>query len=199
MLYGQIDLKRLVLDKNELAARLGVPVGEIPKEAEDIWRELCLAAGSAAFCAVRVNVKCADGAVHLGDFAVESAALLRVLGSSSFAVLLTVTLGHGAERFLRGRAMLGTLRHFLADAVADAAIEAAADFAQKEVLGADGHTARFSPGYADFDLSYVKNIVDLTGAGARLGISVSREFLMTPTKTVCAVIGIKKEVEENGK
>lgn len=197
MLYGEIDLKSLRLDLNELAARLGVPVNEIPTDIEQVWRELAAVSG-AAFCAERVDVKCADGAVHLGNLAVKSAALLRVLSGCSRAVLLTVTLGHGAERFLRGRAMLGTLRHFLADAVADAAIEAAADFAQKEVLGAGGHTARFSPGYADFHLSFVRDIVDLTGAG-RLGISVSREFLMTPTKTVCAVIGIKKEVDDNGK
>ena len=56
------------------------------------------------------------------------------------------------------------------------------------------HTPRFSPGYADFPLAFVKDIVELTGAGARLGISVSREFLMTPVKSVCAVIGIKEEV-----
>ena len=190
MLYGEIDAKRLKLDERELAARLCVPISELPPEIESVAAELAHAS-NAAYSAVEVNVARDGGTLTLGGFSVASEALFRVLSGCNRAVLLTVTLGRGSERLLRGRAVISPSEHFIADAVADAMVEAAADEAERRIFGGAEHTARFSPGYSDLPLELVSRIVDMTDAGKLLGVTLSRTYLATPSKTVTAIIGIK--------
>lgn len=195
MLYGEIDAKRLKIDKRELAARLCVPISELPAEIDSVVRELAPTA-NAAYSAVEVDVAADGDTLTLGGFSVASAALSRVLSECTRAVLLTVTLGRGSERFLRGRAAISPSEHFLADAVADAMVEAAADEAERCIFGGAEHTLRFSPGYSDLPLEFVSRIVEMTDAERLLGVTLSRTYLATPSKTVTAIIGIKGDKKE---
>jgi cobalamin-dependent methionine synthase I len=71
-------------------------------------------------------------------------------------------------------------------------VEAAADEAEKRILGEGKHRARFSPGYADLPLSFTEEILRLTNAKRLMGITLSDTFLATPSKTVTAIIGLKE-------
>ena len=53
-------------------------------------------------------------------------------------------------------------------------------------------TDRFSPGYGDLPLSLQADFLRATDAGRKLGITVNDSFLMTPCKTVTAVIGLSE-------
>ena len=52
---------------------------------------------------------------------------------------------------------------------------------------------RFSPGYGDFPLENQKNLLDALEAGKRIGIKLTDSLLMTPSKSVTAVMGISSE------
>jgi cobalamin-dependent methionine synthase I len=64
----------------------------------------------------------------------------------------------------------------------------------KKEYAAQGYTpvARFSPGYADLPLSLQRDIFKALDCPRTLGITLSDGFLMSPTKSVTAIVGLKK-------
>lgn len=52
---------------------------------------------------------------------------------------------------------------------------------------------RFSPGYGDLPLSLQPAMLRLTGADRMLGVQAGPSFLMTPMKSVTAVVGLAPE------
>ena len=49
---------------------------------------------------------------------------------------------------------------------------------------------RFSPGYGDLDISVQVPILNMLNAEKRLGITLSQSYLMAPSKSVTAIIGL---------
>ena len=54
---------------------------------------------------------------------------------------------------------------------------------------------RFSPGYGDFDICYQEPIVRMLNCAKTIGLTLTDSFMMTPTKSVTAVIGISTQKE----
>lgn len=52
---------------------------------------------------------------------------------------------------------------------------------------------RFSPGYGDFDICYQEPIVRMLNCAKTIGLTLTDSFMMTPTKSVTAVIGISTQ------
>lgn len=192
MFYGELDAKDLTLDGRELSARLSVPLGRLPDETNECRLKLA-DASNAAYSAVTVDCTAdSDGILRIGDVFLSSSALCKSLDGCKKALLLTVTLGVRSERYLRACAASSPSLHFITDAVADAMVEAAADEAEKIILGEVKHRVRFSPGYSDLPLSFTAEILRLTNAKKLMGITLSDTFLATPSKTVTAIIGLKE-------
>lgn len=121
--------------------------------------------------------------------------IAHFLEGCTHAVLLTVTLGMESEReLLRARA-LGPSRELLADACAssmaeEAARAASAQIERRAMAASFQCTRRFSPGYGDFPLLLQPAVLRLTGADRMLGVRVGPSCLMTPMKSVTAVVGL---------
>ncbi|MCR5275107.1 MAG: Vitamin B12 dependent methionine synthase activation subunit, partial [Clostridiales bacterium] len=49
----------------------------------------------------------------------------------------------------------------------------------------------FSPGYGDLPIEVQKEFLPLLDAERRLGITLSDSYLMSPSKSVTAIIGIE--------
>ena len=67
-----------------------------------------------------------------------------------------------------------------------------------------GYTApRFSAGYGDFPLDIQKEIFDVLDPGRKIGVTLNQSMLMSPSKSVTAIVGItdceKKVIEHNCK
>ncbi len=59
---------------------------------------------------------------------------------------------------------------------------------------------RFSPGYGDLPLAFQRQLLDALQADRRIGIGLTDTLLMTPSKSVSAIIGIRcGETETGGK
>ena len=51
-------------------------------------------------------------------------------------------------------------------------------------------TERFSPGYGDSPLEMQKQVLDLLDAENKLGITLSKGYMMSPSKSITAIMGL---------
>ncbi len=121
--------------------------------------------------------------------------IFRHLKDARLCVVLACTLGMESERRLRALAGQRPLDATLLDAAASAAIEAAVRAMEREATrdaAACGMSAnwRFSPGYGDCPLSAQGPIVAALNAGRLIGLTVTDDDLLLPSKSVTAVFGL---------
>lgn len=119
----------------------------------------------------------------------------RMLGACSQAVLLACTLGAWFEALLRAEQARSMAGAALLDACGSVWVEAGCDQAEGEISARFPglyRTDRFSPGYRDLPLALQKDICTLLDASRRLGVQVTDSFLLNPSKTVTAVIGLSE-------
>ncbi len=189
-IYKEIGEERILLSKKELSRRLQSPLDRDEDQVREAERGL-RAALSCRFCAVRLPLAYPAGhTVSVGPFSVESRDLYKNLFPCQEAFLLAVTLGEGVDRYLQRLSLFSVSGHFVADAVASALAEAAADLAEEELRGQLSLRPRFSPGYGDMPLSFQESLLSLTDAPRRLGIKLGRSLLLSPQKTITAIMGI---------
>ena len=111
------------------------------------------------------------------------------------AVLLAVTLGPGVDAQIR-RAGVGDIAAGVAsDALGSALAEQAAEAAEAELrqwAAREGKylTGRFSPGYGDWDITVQPLVAAALDTVRRAGLCVTDTNLMTPRKSVTAILGL---------
>lgn len=127
-----------------------------------------------------------------------SEALRRHLIGCNRIVALAVTIGDLLETEVESLFGLGDYnRALLLDAAGSTAVEAAADQAELSIASQAAKSGanilrRFSPGYGDWDLSVQPELLALTG-GHEIGVAVTSSLMLTPRKSITAVIGITSE------
>ena len=55
---------------------------------------------------------------------------------------------------------------------------------------------RFSPGYGDFDIHHQDDILRMLDTAKKIGLTMTESYMLTPTKSVTAVIGISDTQEK---
>lgn len=111
------------------------------------------------------------------------------------AILLAVTLGPGADTWVRRAAVGDVAAGAASDALASALTEQMADEAEAQLRRwASGEglylTGRFSPGYGDWPITVQPLVAAALDAGRQIGLYVSDTALMTPRKSVTALLGV---------
>lgn len=116
----------------------------------------------------------------------------RLLTGCQRAAVLTATLGFAFEKMLSAAQKRDMAEAVILDACASAYIETVADEAEEEIKKRAGGylTDRFSPGYGDLPLSLQPELIRLADAEKRLGVHVLDSMLLTPVKTITALIGL---------
>lgn len=117
----------------------------------------------------------------------------RMLEECGQAALLLCTLGAPFETLLRAEQARDMARAVMLDACGSAWVEAGCDEAERELSARFPglyRADRFSPGYGDLPLSLQPDICAVLDARRRLGVQVTESFLMNPSKSVTAVIGL---------
>ncbi len=133
-----------------------------------------------------------ENTVKVGDTLFKSKRLASHLKDCNKAAILAATLGTQADTIIRRSAVLGTVNVSAAQAAGAAMIEQVADLATKAIEKESGLKAinRFSPGYADWQLSAQRDMLNLCDAQKRIGITLTDSLMMIPTKSVTAIIGL---------
>lgn len=118
--------------------------------------------------------------------------------------VLAVTAGAGVDAELRRLSFTDRVAQVVFDAAGSALVERAADAAEASVVSlAAGRGlfcgARFSPGYGDLPLATQPVLLATLDAQRALGITLSSDLLMSPTKSVTAVIGLFEEPRQDAR
>ncbi len=153
------------------------------KEASD---ELCALITPRAVFA-EVCVKFAEDVADFGFCKYESRSLRKFLGGDCTAYIFAATLGVGADRLIARYSPILPSRAVVTDGCATASIECFCDYICREIFKTD-EQARFSPGYGDLPLKMQKDILALLDANLKIGLSMTDSYLLTPTKSVTAIV-----------
>ena len=115
------------------------------------------------------------------------------------AVLFCATLGAEVDRTLRVTQLRDMSRAVVLDSMANAAIEQVCDKAERLIAAQlpDRYlTFRYSPGYGDYPITMQKKFLEALDAPRKIGLSRNESDLLTPSKSVTAIIGVSKEPVE---
>lgn len=119
--------------------------------------------------------------------------LARHLQGCRQLVVLAATLGSNADIVLRRLSLLNVAEAAAAQAVCAALIESYCDEVQLEIAAAVQSLhlkARFSPGYGDWQLQDQRKLLALVDCGKKIGLTLTDGYMLTPVKSVTAVIGL---------
>lgn len=188
---GEIPAAELQPDLGELAARLQTKRELAAEGTESCLRELQKVLQCRYACARVPILRPAENMLDLGFGPFESRNLYKNLEGCGEVFLFAVTLGVGVDRLLMRLSAVSGARHFITDALASALAEAACDRLDAELKGELTCAPRFSPGYGDLPLELQKPLLNLLQA-QRIGIHLTENLLMVPTKSITAIMGIKQ-------
>lgn len=136
--------------------------------------------------------------IDLGFVKVTSASLAKHLVGCDRAVIFAATVGAELDRLILRYSTVSPAKALLFDTVGSERIEALCDTVCRDIaneyakLGLATRT-RFSPGYGDLSLSMQRDIFAVLDCPKKIGVSLGKELLMTPTKSVTAIVGVAHE------
>ena len=121
--------------------------------------------------------------------------ILRHLEGCGSCVLLACTLGAGVDAALRAAGASDMAYAVVLDALASVAVEQTADAAEQTLRNeerGEGQflTGRFSPGYGDYPIAVQNDLLRLLDAPRKIGLCATPAHLLTPRKSVTAVLGV---------
>lgn len=118
------------------------------------------------------------------------------------AALMCVTLSAPADALIRRAQAVDMAEALALDACATAAVEAACELAESEIKGqfpGCNFPFRFSPGYGDLPIALQGAILNRLDAPRKIGLCATDSSILTPRKSVTAVLGIGHGPDLGGK
>ena len=137
--------------------------------------------------------------LDLGFARTASEDLRRHLEGCGEILLFACTAGAETDRRIARAKLLSPARGLLMHAIGAQQVEGGCDrlcrqlaeqFPDKQL------TDRFSPGYGDLPLEMQKDVMTALDCGRTVGITLTDSLLMTPSKSVTAIIGMKERKPE---
>ena len=128
----------------------------------------------------------------IGELRLHSAKLAKCLSGCERAVVFCATVGFEYDRLINAATRLSPARALMISALGSERAEALCDSfcAELEEELSARLTPRFSPGYGDLSLDVQRDIFALLEPTKRIGVTLSDQMIMTPTKSVTAIVGI---------
>ena len=149
-------------------------------------------------CYVKVPVEIDDSdVINLSILKTQSHDLAGNLAGCSEAVIFAATIGSGVDRLIRRAELLSPAKLACYQAAGAACVENYCNDLNKRLdeemkeAGYKGHM-RFSPGYGDLLLTNQRNIITELKCTTRIGITLTDQYMMMPSKSVTAIIGYEK-------
>ncbi|MBQ0084496.1 MAG: Vitamin B12 dependent methionine synthase activation subunit [Clostridiales bacterium] len=163
---------------------------------KSLVEECILAAGNVfryAVCFAEVPVKISADEVDLGFVKTRSRDLAKNLKNCEKAVVFAATAGLEIDRMIIKYSTLSPSKAVIFQALGAERIEALCDCFNKEITEKYGKTRpRFSAGYGDLEIKIQRDIFAFLGCSQKIGVVLNDSMLMTPSKSVTAIIGVEK-------
>ncbi len=147
---------------------------------------------------VEFPIEIIEDKCRIGDMRVSSNSLSNHLRGCDKVLLFAATLGSGADMLIRRYSEVKMSYAVMLQAAAAALIELYCDDVNNHLEEQYAEQSyylrpRFSPGYGDFSIYHQPEIISMTDAYKRIGLTISNGVQMIPMKSVTAVIGLTKQ------
>lgn len=138
--------------------------------------------------------------VDLSFMETESESLAKNLLDCSSFILFGATVGIEIDRLISRYGRISPSRALIFQAIGAERIESLCDEFCHFVNAEYGNIKpRFSPGYGDLPLKVQNDFFRVLEPSRKIGLTLNKSMLMTPTKSVTAIIGIADEAYEEPK
>jgi len=182
-------------DMGEILRYAGVPSsseGFSKITQECISEALPLIVGKVCYSEIGISREADE--LSLGFTNVKSAALMKNLTGCDRIILFGATVGVGIDRLIAKYGVLSPSKALMLQALGAERIEALCDEFCRDMESVYGKLRpRFSPGYGDLPLTIQREIFAYLGCPKRIGLTLNESLLMSPSKSVTAIIGIVNE------
>ncbi len=196
-LVGFNDASALEINKNEIKRYLSICKSDTQCDELISWgitKTYEVAKPRAVYFEDKIAIL--DNEIRFSFDTVESKNLSKNLCGCQKAYVFCATLGIEVDRLIQRYAKIEPSKSVVLNSVASALIEEFCDYINNLLKEKSVLCPRFSAGYGDFSITHQKKILDALDASKKLGVSLTESYMMTPTKTVTAVVGIKNEYGE---
>ena len=191
------ELGEIPFDEKEILRYAMLP--SFAPTPEELPLQECLkAAKGAAQCRAvwRRYPLTRDGeGLDLGFARTDSRDLKRHLEGCTEILLFACTAGAETDRRIARAKLQSPAKGLLMHAIGAQQVEGGCDLLCRrlaEQFPERQLTDRFSPGYGDLPLSMQRDVMAALDCGRTVGITLSESLLMTPGKSVTAIIGMKE-------
>lgn len=186
------------MNKSEILRYLGFQKKEIGEENEKLIDkniEKVLKISNKKYIFKICDIKIEKNTVYIDEKPFKSENLSNNLSGCKKAVLLCATLGRDIDLMIKKSSVMNMADAVIIQAVAAEYLEEFIDEIECEIKNKTklNLKPRFSAGYGDLDISYQRDIFDMLECQKRIGVSLSDNFYMIPSKSVTAIIGLTKE------
>ena len=165
------------------------------QEIQDSFRELeRLADKKSIYRIFELSLK-DENELKIGNVEIYSRNLRTNLKDCKQVVLFAATLGAEVDRLIRKMQVVDMAKAVVMQACAATLLEEYCDELQQKIaehMQEQGKyiRPRFSPGYGDFSIQHQKDVLAMLETSKRIGVTMTDSYMLTPTKSVTAVIGI---------
>ena len=151
-------------------------------------------------CFKEIPISLADDRLDLGFAVTDSADLRKNLKNCGSIVLFAATVGMEIDRLVARYSTVSPARALIFQAIGGERIESLCDLfnsdvKDKQAAAGRGTRPRYSPGYGDLPLSFQKDIFRVLDCPRKIGVTLNDSLLMSPSKSVTALIGIENKPE----
>ncbi len=185
------------ISRKEILRYIGTPPGEQDTSA---LLESCL---SEVVPQLRFQVCYGEFPVSLRGEVIDleftktrSESLKKCLSGCDSVLLFAATIGMGIDRLILKYSAISPVKALIFQGIGAERVESLCDLffqeikKEKQKEGKDIFP-RFSPGYGDVPLEMQKDIFRILDCSKRIGLTLNESLLMSPTKSVTALVGIK--------
>jgi len=184
------------LNKSEVLRYSGVAHSS---NSSDQLLEECLKEVEGAFkfkvCYSEFSLTSRDGEVNLDSIKFKSLDLAKALSGCDKAIVFAATVGLDIDRLIKKYSNLSPSKALMLSAIGTERVESLCDAFCSEFCKNTNIMPRFSPGYGDLPISYQKDIIKILEAPKLIGLCLSDSLIMSPSKSVTAIVGIGKRAE----
>lgn len=157
----------------------------------------CAAMNNGSVCWREIDVKPGCDGVDMPFAKAESRALAKNLAGCDRAVIFAATIGIAADRLIRRAVRTDMAKAVMLQAIGAERIETLCDIFCNEIKKSAAERGlytrpRFSPGYGDLPLEFQRRLIRELDCRRRIGITLNESLLMSPSKSVTAIIGLSK-------
>ncbi len=181
-------------DKKEILRYCGT---KISNEQIDALLEDCLkeieGKISNCVCYCEFDICQSSAELDLGFCKTNSQLLKNHLKGCKKIVLFAATIGAEIDRLIIKYSKLSPAKAVIFQGIGTERIEALCDAFENKLKTERGDTvSRVSAGYGDIPLSMQNDIFRVLDCSKKIGVTLNGNLLMSPTKSVTAIIGVKQ-------